>query len=230
MKKRRSCFLLLFLSLFFISFRTKVIGNDGTRLFGIDVSHHNGHIDWEEAIDSGISFVFIKVSDGAHFVDIDIEENRKGVRRAKLVHGYYHLFRPGQNPIEQAALFIENLPNEPQLPMVLDIEISDKYRSSSLLISDIKKWISHVEKHTGRTPIIYSYLGFMPNYFHQSFDQHEIWLAQYNPNHQNPTLPNGRQNWTFWQFTQNGIVAGVNGKVDRSFFKGSLKDLKKLVK
>jgi lysozyme len=52
-----------------------------------------------------------------------------------------------------------------------------------------------------------------------------MWIADYNPYLENPELPAGEFDWSFWQFTQKGKVPGINGAVDRSFFKGDLNKL-----
>ena len=59
--------------------------------FGIDVSHHNGNINWEQVPD--VEFVYIKATEGVTYVDPMYQQNIKGARAKKLRVGAYHYFR-----------------------------------------------------------------------------------------------------------------------------------------
>ncbi|HEV7717761.1 MAG TPA: GH25 family lysozyme, partial [Arsenicitalea sp.] len=90
---------------------------------GIDVSHHQGKIDWPGVAVTGVSFAYIKASEGGDHVDTAFGPNWSGARSVGITVGAYHFFtlcRPGA---EQAANFLRVLPlDQPMLPPVIDLE------------------------------------------------------------------------------------------------------------
>lgn len=85
-------------------------------------------------------------------------------------------------------------------------------------------WLHAVEEGLGTKPILY--LGF---YFardvlgtgrHRELSTYLLWIAHYTSK-PNPLIPPPWSHWTFWQFTDKGQVAGINGHVDKNRFAGS---------
>ena len=60
-------------------------------IFGIDVSHWNGDIDWDKVRSSGKEFAMMKCTESHDFLDNKFSANKSGARKAGLVCGYYHL-------------------------------------------------------------------------------------------------------------------------------------------
>src|SRR5690348_13539944 len=90
---------------------------------GIDVSHHQGPIDWPRVARSGISFAFLKATEGGTHVDENFRENFEEARAAGVAVGAYHFFTFCKSGAEQAANFIAAVPHEAKtLPPVVDIE------------------------------------------------------------------------------------------------------------
>ena len=78
---------------------------------GIDVSHHQGVVDWERvASNRAIRFVYIKASEGGDFRDASFTENWNGARRGGLVAGAYHYFTFCRSGRDQAANFLAATP------------------------------------------------------------------------------------------------------------------------
>src|SRR5262245_52462151 len=92
-------------------------------LRGIDVSHHQGVVDWGKVAKSDVVFAILKATEGGDYVDDTFARNLAGARAAGLVVGAYHFFtfcRPGA---KQAANFLRVVPRDrPMLPPVVDIE------------------------------------------------------------------------------------------------------------
>src|SRR5689334_3908175 len=92
-------------------------------LRGIDVSHHQGVVDWGRVGKSDVAFAILKATEGGDYVDETFTRNLAGAGAAGLVVGAYHFFtfcRPGA---EQAANFLRVVPRDrPMLPPVVDIE------------------------------------------------------------------------------------------------------------
>jgi lysozyme len=92
-------------------------------IHGVDVSKYQGEIDWDAARQSGVSFAWIKATEGGNFVDDYFDRNWEGAKNAGIPRGAYHFAywcRPAE---EQVKWFEEHVPAEPgALPPVLDVE------------------------------------------------------------------------------------------------------------
>lgn len=195
-------------------------------LLGIDVSDFQGRVDWQTVAKSGVVFAFAKATEGATFVADTFATNWAGMKTAGLVRGAYHFFRPTKDPIAQANLFLRTAKTAiGDLPPVLDVEVSDGV-SASELNRRVAQWLKVVETATKRQAIIYTSLGFWEAGLNNSdaFRGHPLWIAQYGVNA--PELPGNWSQWTFWQYSDTGRVAGVAGGVDVNRFNGPLASLR----
>src|SRR5438034_1060907 len=86
----------------------KACAKNGT-VKGVDVSYYQGHVDWKTAHAHGIRFAFARVSDGTGFLDPQFGANWSGMKSAGVIRGVYQFFRPGQDPIAQANLLLNEL-------------------------------------------------------------------------------------------------------------------------
>ena len=200
----------------------------GATLKGIDVSVHNGHVDWAKVKSSGQSFAFARVSDGLNYPDTEFAANWSGIKAAGLTRGVYQYFRPGQDALAQADLLLSKIGTlgAGDLSPVIDVETANG-ESSSTVVKGVRIWIDRVKAKTGRDPIIYAAAGFWDTLSSTSqFASQKLWVANYGASC--PFMPNTWGKWSFWQNSESGSVAGVSGGVDTNFFNGSLADLKAL--
>jgi lysozyme len=186
---------------------------------GIDVSHHQGPVDWQQVRADGKVFAFAKATEGIDLEDPLFDQHWTGIEEAGLLRGAYHFFRPEDDPIEQANFFLATAKLEPgDLPAVLDVEL-DKDLPAETLVEDVLAWLHHVEAATGTKPILYSSLHFIERYLDAELDPYPLWLADYTEIA--PEAAGDWQNWIFWQYTQGGTVPGVGKPVDLSHFRGT---------
>src|SRR3990172_4519727 len=90
---------------------------------GIDVSNHQGVIDWPKVRASGIAFAYIKATEGGDFRDKSFERNWQDSAKAGMPRGAYHFFTACKSGAEQAGNFIAAVPRESgSLPPVIDVE------------------------------------------------------------------------------------------------------------
>ena len=83
-----------------------VVGYEGDHLYGIDVSHYQGRIDWRAvARDKNVGYVYIKATESNYMVDDTYEYNIAEARRNGIKAGSYHFFRPGVSAAGQFAMF-----------------------------------------------------------------------------------------------------------------------------
>jgi lysozyme len=202
----------------------------GTTVKGIDVSEHNGQIDWAKVKASGIQFAIARVSDGLKYPDSEFDTNWAEIKKKGLTRGVYQYFRPGQDAIAQADLLLSKIGalGDGDLPPVIDVETANG-QSSSTVVSGVRAWIDHVKAKTGRDPIIYAAAGFWDTLSNTSqFAPQKLWVANYGANC--PYMPDTWGTWSFWQYSESGSVPGVSGGIDLDVWNGSLSDLQALAK
>jgi uncharacterized protein (TIGR03382 family) len=197
----------------------------GPTVRGIDVSKWQGSIDWGAVASSGIEFAFIRISDGQNYIDQRFNENWAGAKNAGILRGAYQFFRPGQDPIAQADLFLDRMGNlnADDLNPVIDVEDTDG-QPPSVVADKVGKWIDRVEAATGRKPIIYTGKYFWQDSVRSDdFSDYPLWIAQWGP--LCPDLPDAWSHWAFFQTSATGRVPGISGDVDLDLFNGSYDDL-----
>ncbi len=201
-----------------------------TTVSGVDVSYYQGTIDWAAVKKSGRTFAITRVSDGTGFLDPKFATNWKGIKANGLIRGTYQFFHPGQDPIPQADLLLNQLKAngglaDDDLPPVMDMEVTDG-ASPTTIQANMKKWLTYVEQKTGRKPIIYT-AAFMSSNVGTGFTAYPLWVANYGTTC--PTMPSNWTKWVMWQSSSTGSVAGISGNVDVDEFNGSLQDLKDFI-
>lgn len=190
---------------------------EGFLSHGIDVSHHQGEIDWDEfseRMDTTISFVYCKVTEGNTFVDGRWVFNQAELKRKKIRHGGYHFFSPDLSGKTQAQHFLKHYgSNQGNLPPVLDAE--EEALTDEILISNMKEWLRIVEQKVGIRPIIYTSFSLYRDKMKGKFPNHQFWIASYNPDEsrvQDPAI-------IHWQYSDRGSIPGISGTVDLNFSK-----------
>jgi lysozyme len=204
-----------------------------TQLEGVDVSHHEGPIDWHRVRDAGISFAFIKATEGRTFVDPRAMKNLAGCREAGIVPSMYHFYHHDIDPAAQAAHFLQHLgPREPgDLPPVIDVEAAGDGAGPityprTQVVDRVGVFVRAVRAAVGRAPIIYTYPSAWQEVTKNSnafADTYPLWIASYDVD--TPKLVGGWADWTFWQHTDHGEVDGIGCPVDRDRFNGGLAEL-----
>ncbi len=191
-----------------------------TELSGIDVSHYQGDVQWQE-VANNYQFAFIKATENTDYTDPKFQQNIDSIYDTNILYGAYHFFSPTADAVEQAKHFINTTKhNNLPLPAVLDIEVEPSGSSSEFRTS-IKKWLTYVEKNTGCRPIIYTNKHFWDHHLDNSFNDYTLWISDYTTNAKSvETLP-----WKFWQYSEQGHVQGVSSPVDKNRFRGDLSAL-----
>ena len=190
---------------------------------GIDVSHHNGVVDWKAVAAAGVSFCFLKSNQGRSFVDWTFKDNAARAKAAGIFVGAYHFFDPGYGAEEQAQNFLNTISGvRLDLPPVLDWEMDGGDQSQ---VDVAQSWLNSVEAETKKTPIIYSFTSFLENIgLPSSFARYPSWVASYEPE---PHIVAPWTDYKFWQTSASGVLHGVNKHFDVDLFNGTVDDLKK---
>lgn len=209
----------------------KIIRNNAEKTFGLDISHYQNlrDIRWDSlAIGNRtipLQFVLLRATMGTRSKDRNFDTFWLRARKHGLIRGGYHFYRADEDPVRQANNFLGKVQLEDgDLLPVLDIEKPPLRLSREQFIENIKVWCRIAEAEYGAKPIIYTYYHFYRDYLAEDFEDYPLWLANYNA----VPAPRPEGRWDFWQFTENGIVYGINTKVDLDIYNGSISQLKEL--
>ncbi|WP_162989961.1 glycoside hydrolase family 25 protein [Chryseobacterium sp. 6424] len=209
----------------------RIITEYSDKTFGIDMSHYQRRedIQWDSLSIANraipIQFVILRATMGNRSADRHFDEFWQLAKKHNLIRGAYHFYRADEDPVRQANNFLENVKlEEGDLPPVLDIEKIPRRKSNAKLVEDLKIWCRIVEEAYGEKPIIYTYYHYYNDFLKGEFDDYPLWLANYN----DVLVPSPDDPWQIWQFTEKGIVHGINTKVDVNVYNGSLWSLRRL--
>jgi lysozyme len=179
--------------------------------YGIDVSHHQGAIDWSRVADDDISFAYIKATEGGDFVDGRFAENWLNSKLVGLSQGAYHFFTlctPGE---QQARNFLRVVPNEPAaLPPAVDLELAGNCSARPDMTTvehELSAFLRLVEEATGRTAILYVGDDFEERYGVRGAFGRPLWHRRFL---RRPNV----EGWVMWQVSGLAEVDGVTGRVD----------------
>lgn len=199
---------------------------------GVDVSHYQGEIDWQQFKEQGIDFAFIKATEGSGYVDGKYRENWENARAAELYIGAYHFFSFDSPPASQAENFISAAGDlNGALPPVVDIEYYGDKRENppekQEVVSRLCELLDALETEYGVKPIIYTTYPVYNRYIRNEFQEYPLWIR----NVYCPPVDIGRQ-WTFWQYSDTGELQGTAGEekyVDLNVFLKDREELEKLL-
>lgn len=195
--------------------------------YGADVSEYQGNINWP-AFNPGASFVFIKASEGAAYVDRKFSQNRTGVRRlgANMPHGFYH-FANGGDPIAEANHFVSTVgPLQTGEVLALDWEISPNIDHDTWCY----RFLAQVKARTGVLPLFYTNQNRVvtENWTKTAGTGCGLWVAHYGIK---PTETVPIKWWKFYafhQYSSSGSFPGIAGRVDTdAFFANAITDFYK---
>lgn len=191
---------------------------------GIDVSHWQGTINWTKVANAGKTFVYMKASENTSYKDPTYATNRAQAKAKGLKVGAYHFARPENTPgdaVAEADHFVDTAqPVSGELLPVLDLE-----QTGGLGVKALTNWtksfLERVYERAGVKAAIYVSPSFWSNRMGNSTwfadnGYRVLWVAHWTTA-KTPTLPAsnwGGQGWTFWQYTSDGTVPGISGRVD----------------
>jgi len=188
--------------------------NRNDTLYGVDVSHYQGMINWEK-VDTNIKFAIIKVSEGINRLD---DKFLKNWENCNVIKGGYHFFRPQYSGKKQASFFLNNLPiNAGDIRPVIDVEYTPYWslkKKRKYCVNNLIEMIHYLKKETGVLPIIYTSESFWINYVYPNYkDKHDFWIVDYrNKLFQKKT----KIDWVIWQYSCKGKVVGIKRLVDKN--------------
>lgn len=191
---------------------------------GIDVSSHQGEIDWSAVAGDGVEFAMLRAGgryygkeSGQIFADKYFSQNLAGAQAAGLETGAYFFSQAVtvEEAEEEAQALLAQLDGlELSGPVVFDWEVIDYAPARTdgvdgAAVTAMAKAFCRKVEQAGYTPMIY----FNPGLAYLVYDLEEVadypfWLAHYQPQ------PGFYYDFQIWQYTDSGRVAGIDGPVD----------------
>lgn len=178
---------------------------------GIDVSSHQKTIDWGDVADAGVSFAYIKATEGTGYTDPKFAANWEGATKNGITPGAYHYFTLCSPGADQARDFLKAAPPDSgALPPALDLEFDgacEKRPEAEHANAEVKAFIRTVEKTWGRKLVVYSSKEWRLHYNLPHAEGRPDWLFS----------KSGRpdqENWAVWQLRFDGKIDGISTKVD----------------
>ena len=194
---------------------------------GIDVSHHQGAIDWPKVAGSGIRFAFIKATEGADHNDTRFAFNWQASAAVGIRRGAYHYFTfctPGR---AQAAHLVRRVPpGQLMLPPAVDVEYYGNCAnppSNAVILRELGVLLEVLTAAYGRKPILYTTNEVRLRLIGRAFHDYPLWIR----NVYAPPWSLGVTGWTFWQHNDEGELPGVRTPVDLNVFHGDLAALER---
>lgn len=185
--------------------------------YGVDVSNHQGEVDWELVAADGIEFAYIKATEGGDFADMQFERNWAGADAAGLDRGAYHFFtlcRPGD---EQAANFLGVVPLDPDaLPPVVDLELAgncSERPDKAQVEQELGAFLDAVESATGQTVVLYVGDDFEGEYHLRDDLDRPVW-------HRRILIRPDVEGWWIWQVHGYASIDGIDGDADLNVMRG----------
>ncbi|PDT35951.1 glycosyl hydrolase [Rhizobium sp. M10] len=185
---------------------------------GIDVSHHQGDIDWKTvAAQPNIRFAIMKATEGGDHRDSRFAENWQRAGDAGVVRGAYHFFtfcRPGKDQAQNVLATVPKMPGT--LPIAVDLEFvgnCNKVPTLEEMATEVNAFFTELKATFPEKPIFYVTQEFYDQYLKGNearFPEHYLWLRSV---FKEPTQE-GCSRWSIWQFADNGTVNGILGAVD----------------
>lgn len=200
---------------------------------GVDVSHHQGTVDWETLAGQGIDFAFIKATEGSSHLDEKFAANWQGAAEAGVYAGAYHFFSFDSAGSTQAEWYIQTVGDlNGRLAPVADVEYyGDKELhppEKEAVIRELREFLRILEECYQVKPVIYTTYKVYRWYLEGEFDDYPLWIRNvYYP----PDL-DLRGRWQFWQYTDTAVLPGYEGAepcIDRNVFVGTEEEFAKFV-
>jgi lysozyme len=193
-------------------------------VIGVDVSGHQGHINWTALAASGVAFAYIKATEGGDFRDKYFQENWSRAKAAGMPRGAYHFLTQCRSGADQAANFILTVRKEAGvLPPAVDAEHMGPCppgQSVADIRGEMLAFMNLVEAHYGKRPVVYVTREFHQAYLDGYFGTETFWVRRlFLP----PSIR--ERSWLYWQFHHRAQRPGIRGPVDLDAFRGSTGDL-----
>ncbi len=177
---------------------------------GIDLSHHNGEVNWDALGSAPIDFVYLKATEGRDWKDSRFQENWLEASQRGWHVGAYHFYLLCRNGAAQAANFIQSVEvRDGTLPPAVDLEYAHNCTPDgpkSAVLAEIEDFLTALEAEYGAPPVLYTTPEFYRDWLEGRFPANPVWMRRLSGPPEGDVL--------IWQYSMKGRVPGVDGFVD----------------
>lgn len=198
------------------------------RPLGVDVSHHQGMMNWGKAKAAGVYFAFIKATQRLNWSDPQFVINWTGAKQAGLLTAPYHYFQPQYDPVAQAEYFVSVVKatgRGSDLPYALDVEEDGNTPGFS---DKVKACLNRIHQLTGRKPLLYCGIYYANTHLKTVTPaQADLWIANWT-DRPDPNMPRDWSRWHFWQYSNSGDgrqYGAQSARIDLNSWNGLLAEL-----
>lgn len=198
---------------------------------GMDVSGHQGNVDWKGAWNAGARFAYVKATEGTGYLNPYFAQQYNGSYNVGMIRGAYHFARPDvSDGATQADYFVAHgggwSADGRTMPPMLDIEYNPYGStcfglSQSAMVSWVRSFSERLHAKTSRWPMLYTTTDWWKTCTGNSNafgDTHPLFIARYAQSA--GPLPSGWRYYTVWQYSDSGAKPG-----DQDSFNGSMEQL-----
>lgn len=198
---------------------------------GCDVSRYQGEIQWDVLSRQGISFAYIKATEGSSHIDPRFEENWAQAFETDLYIGAYHFFSFESSGKTQAEHFLQVTETDKStLRPVVDVEFygsfNEKNTDAAAIRKQLDSFIEIIEEQSGLKPVIYTTLEAYNHLIKGGYQDCPLWIRSVL------TYPRIDREWSLWQYTDREQLPGYNGTekyIDMNVFHGTISDFTELL-
>lgn len=188
---------------------------------GIDISMHNGTVDFNKVKEAGISAVYIKATEGVSYVDPSYKTYLNGIKNTGLLYGMYHFMSEKTSPTQQAIDFYNAIKDTGYtLIPCLDIESNTLGRTATEITDRCLEFLNKFYELTKQECVIYTGGYFGRDMLDSRIKGYKAWIAHYGVS---TPMKTGFSNVVGHQYTEEGSVKGINGNVDLNNFTDEIK-------
>ncbi|MCD4536076.1 hypothetical protein LRP67_18460 [Nocardioides sp. cx-169] len=176
---------------------------------GVDVSHHKGVVDWPRVHADGISFAYLKASEGTGFTDPRFAENLGGALGAGVRVGGYHYFTLCAQGAPQAEHFLSVIGERTTMPPAVDVELignCDPGPPREELLVELRSFIGTVEARTGKRMVVYLHPDLEERYAIADDLERRQWVRSLG------ARPS--RDWWIWQKSDSARIDGIASPAD----------------
>ncbi len=191
---------------------------------GVDVSHHNGKVDWAKVADQGVLFTYVKITEGVSHADKHAIRNCEKALENGLSVGAYHFFAFKRDGAEQAKYFLSKIKDvKLDLPPAIDVEYAKINKKSynrtvnDKVVRNIALFDSVICARTGQRCVIYTNKECYEDLIRDRFPDNELWICNLTEEPEATCYPN----WVIWQHCHKGEIEGIKTDVDLNVFHAS---------
>jgi GH25 family lysozyme M1 (1,4-beta-N-acetylmuramidase) len=186
---------------------------------GIDVSKHDGVIDWQKARNSGfVDFTIMRAGYGRLIEQKDkkFEANYQGCKGNGIPCGaYWYSYAHSVAEIQtEARVFLEAIKEKQfEYPVYLDFEEKSQFNLGKAKCTEMAKAFLEILENAGYYAGIYSSKSNLENYFTEDIiTGYTVWVAHYGVSKTSYKYP-----FDIWQYSSNGSVSGINHRCDMNY-------------